>query len=65
MDWAEFLRIMVAEEQSAEAKYRFAANSTDDPKLKEVFEQLVYEESLHAALLEKWYNDAKKKQAAS
>jgi len=63
MNWADFLRIMVMEEKAAQAKYALAASQTDDPFLKDVFEKLQYEESVHADLLENEYNKWLKQQA--
>jgi rubrerythrin len=53
MDWATFLRIMRIDEEGAQAKYRAAAEMTDDPRVREVLERLAYEEEVHAGLLMK------------
>jgi rubrerythrin len=52
MNWEEFFQVAIEEEHKAEAKYGSAAAQTDDPKLKDIFEKLEYEESIHADLLE-------------
>lgn len=56
MNWADFLKIMIMEEQAAQAKYELAAAQTEDLTLKNIFERLQYEESVHADLLESEYN---------
>ncbi|HIC89320.1 MAG TPA: hypothetical protein EYP04_07935 [Anaerolineae bacterium] len=68
MEWAELLKIMTMEEETAKAKYAMAAAMTDDPHMKEVFERLEYEEEIHADLLrneyERWLKQKEKTEAA-
>jgi rubrerythrin len=64
MNWEEFFQVAIQEEHKAEAKYGGAAAQTDDPKLKDIFEKLQYEESLHADLLESEYGRWRKQKAS-
>jgi len=53
MDWAAFLEVMLVDEHAARAKYKMASALATDPRVKEVFDQLQYEEEVHVSILEK------------
>ena len=40
MDWLNFLKVMIIDEQSAEKKYQLALDLAKDPKVRAVFEKL-------------------------
>lgn len=52
MDWVNFLKVMVMEEQAARAKYNWAARMAETPQLRAIFEKLRDEEEFHAQFLE-------------
>ncbi len=52
MEWIEFVRVMMIDEEGAKAKYKKAAGLATDPKVKEVFERLAYEEEVHMGVLQ-------------
>ena len=52
MDWVSFLQVMAAEEEAARARYDWAAQNVEKPKLRAVFEKLRDEEEVHAQFLE-------------
>ena len=52
MEWIEFVRIMMIDEEAARAKYKKAVSLATDPKVKEVFERLAYEEEVHIGVLQ-------------
>ena len=54
MKLATFLQMMIAEEEAAQKKYTLAAESTDDPKAREMLQKLAYEEEMHADLLRQY-----------
>jgi rubrerythrin len=53
MDWIDFIRVMLIDEEAARAKYKRVVRMAKDPKVKRVFEQLAYEEEVHMAVLKK------------
>lgn len=53
MDWATFLEVMLVDEHAARAKYKMASELASDTRVKEIFEQLRYEEEVHVSILEK------------
>lgn len=55
MDWLNFLKVMVLDEQAARAKYHLAMNLAEDAKLKEFFAKLRDEEAFHVQFLEGEY----------
>ena len=52
MDWIDFLKVMAVEEHAAMARYNWAAQNTENPKLRAVFEKLRDEEEFHAEFLD-------------
>lgn len=52
LEWIEFVRIMMIDEEAARAKYKKAASLATDPKVKEVFERLALEEEVHIGVLQ-------------
>ena len=57
MDWLDFIEIMVLDEKAAKAKYTQVSNIATDPKIKELFKKLAYEEDVHMAVLQKFKKD--------
>jgi rubrerythrin len=55
MDWLNFLKMMIIEEQAARDKYALAAQLSDSPELKAAFQRLRDEETFHAEVLEAQY----------
>jgi len=53
VDWATFLKVMLVDEHAARAKYRVASEKATDPRIKEILDQLKYEEEVHVSILEK------------
>lgn len=53
MNWLDFIKVMLVDEHAAMAKYKMAAELAPNPKIKEIFEQLRYEEGVHVSVLEK------------
>ena len=64
MDWDAFFKAMIAEEHAAHKKYAAAAEQTSDPALKKILEQFMYEEDVHADLLESEYGRWRKQKAS-
>ncbi len=60
MDWIKFLQVMLLDEHTARAKYKMVADMATDARIKEVFEQLRYEEEVHVSILEKEIEALKK-----
>jgi rubrerythrin len=52
MKLVSFLRMMVAEEEAAKAKYEMAAAEAEDDKIRQMLLKLAYEEEMHADLLQ-------------
>lgn len=52
MNWISFMKAMALEEHAARARYNWAAETADSPKLRAVFEKLRDEEEFHAQFLE-------------
>ena len=52
MDWIEFIRLMMIDEEAARAKYKKAASLAKDSKVKEVLERLAQEEEVHIGVLQ-------------
>jgi rubrerythrin len=61
MDWLSFLRIMMMEEQAAQAKYQLAVDLAEDANMKAFFARLRDEEAFHAQFLEGEYEKLQKK----
>ncbi len=57
MDWLDFIEIVLLDEKASKAKYKAAEKMADDPKLKELFSKLAYEEDVHMAVLQKFKKD--------
>ncbi|MBI4288448.1 MAG: hypothetical protein HY671_08490 [Chloroflexi bacterium] len=57
MDWLDFIDIMVLDEKAAKAKYKQAGRIATDPRIKELFRKLAYEEDIHMAVLQKFKKD--------
>ncbi len=55
MDWLNFLKVMIIEEQAARDKYQLAMDLAEDPNIKAIFEKLRDEEAFHANFLEGEY----------
>ena len=60
MDWLDFIEIMVLDEKVSKAKYKKAGEIATDPKIKELFKKLAYEEDVHMAVLQKFKKDIQK-----
>lgn len=54
MDWRLIIQMAKADESAARAKYNLVAKASDDPRVKEVFEKLAYEEEVHIGVLEQF-----------
>ena len=52
MNWIDFLKVMAAEEYAARDRYNWAAQNSESPQLRAVFEKLRDEEEFHAQFLE-------------
>ena len=61
MDWLNFLKVMVVDEQAARAKYQLAVNLAEDEKLKAFFAKLRDEEAFHVQFLEGEYAKLEKR----
>jgi rubrerythrin len=61
MDWLNFLKVMVVDEQAARAKYQLAMNLAEDEKLKAFFAKLRDEEAFHVQFLEGEYAKLEKR----
>lgn len=57
VDWLDFIDIMALDEKAAKAKYKQAGKIATDPKIKELFMKLAYEEDVHLAVLSKFKKD--------
>jgi rubrerythrin len=55
MDWSAFLKIMIMEEQAAQAKYQLAVDLAENAEMKAFFARLRDEEAFHAQFLEGEY----------
>ena len=53
MDWTTFLEVMLIDEHAAQAKYKMVSELATDARIKEIFDQLKYEEEVHVSILEK------------
>ncbi len=54
MDWKLVIQMAKADEEAAKEKYSMAANASENPAIKEVFEKLAYEEEMHIAVLDQF-----------
>ncbi|MGD2206335.1 MAG: hypothetical protein PVH17_06115 [Anaerolineae bacterium] len=64
MDWLNFIKIMIMEEEAARAKYQLAVDLAEDKDLKAFFARLRDEEEFHAQYLEGEYEKLIKMQGA-
>jgi rubrerythrin len=55
---------MKIDERAAQAKYRVAARAAKSKAIRDIFENLVYEEEVHINTLERFERDLKKLLAA-
>ncbi len=51
MDWLNFLKAMMIDEQAAHDKYQLAVELAEDPQVRKVFERLRDEEAFHVDFL--------------
>ncbi len=51
MDWLNFLKVMMVDEQAACDKYQLAVDLAEDPQVRQVFERLRDEEAFHVDFL--------------
>ncbi|MBN1660157.1 MAG: hypothetical protein JXA93_17285 [Anaerolineae bacterium] len=63
MDWLSFLKIMMMEEEAAQAKYQLAMDLSEDEEMRAFFAKLRDEEEFHAQYLEGEYQKLQKKMA--
>lgn len=61
MDWLSFIKIMMMEEEAAQAKYQLAMDMAEDDDMKSFFARLRDEEEFHGQYLEGEYQKLQKR----
>lgn len=57
MNWKQFIRVMKIDERAAQAKYRVAAKAAKSQAIKDIFDNLAYEEEVHIDILDRFERD--------
>jgi rubrerythrin len=61
MDWLSFIKIMMMEEEAAQAKYQLAMDMAEDDDMRSFFARLRDEEEFHGQYLEGEYQKLQKR----